>query len=115
MKAWNLVAKKFLVDMWWLAIVNHGSVTSGCRTPQRNRAKGGATMSKHRIALGGLAVDFVFRSKAGREAARAKATSMGYFPHVGSDYGPHRLHVQAIQKGVDPRDVLNAIPKQEAT
>lgn len=107
------MARKFLVDMWWLAIVHHGSVTGGCRTPQRNRDVGGATASKHRIALGGLAVDFVFRSKQGREDAKAAAQHMGYFPFVGHDYGPHRLHVQAIQAGVDPRDVLDGIPKKE--
>jgi len=110
---WRNKAKLFLADMWTLALVHEGSITSGCRTPRRNRAKGGKDASKHKTVLGGLACDFVFHSKTSREAAKAEARRKGYFTYVGRDYGPHRLHVQCIQAGVDPRTVLTDIPTKE--
>ena len=110
MTSWHTKARYFLPAMWMLALEHGGSITGGCRDYARNRRVGGHPKSKHLLQLGGLAVDFVFVAEVDRDAAADATDVLGYFPYIGPDYGPFRLHVQAIAPGADPLSSLNDIP-----
>jgi hypothetical protein len=104
------LTREFLNDMWELADHWRGSITSGCRTVARNTRAGGNPKSRHLFEFGwGLAVDLVFDTNTGREAARVDAEAQGWHTYVGSTYGSRRLHVQAFAPGKPlPKEIDNA-------
>ena len=71
------------------------TVTSWCRTEDRNAAVGGADASKHRLATGSLAVDLVL------DDASVKSEMLEGVKRLGMrwlDEGDH-IHVQALPPG----------------
>ena len=95
----------FVGFCWRLAFKHDGSITSGCRSRQRNQTVGGSVdpPSKHTFAGGwGMACDFMFDTEQGLKQARAEADAKGYHTYRGESYAPTQLHVQGWLVGQDP-------------
>ena len=96
--------QNFTGFIWRLALRHDASVTSGCRSPERNAAKGGHPKSKHTFSGGwGMACDLMLDSPASRPAAMEECREAGYYPVVKDGYAPGQLHVQGWAYGESPR------------
>ncbi len=75
-----------------LCALHDCSTTSGVRTAKRNKAKGGAKTSKHKLSLGGWADDLVpdHNTKQRRDSIVADARAFGLWA---KDEG-HHVHIQ---------------------
>jgi len=101
---WEEVAR-FLRDVWYLCFKFDGSVTSGCRSKERNLGVGGKPTSKHTFEAGwGMACDISFITEAKRKEAEKFIALQYPEMHVyrGQDYDLRRIHLQGWKYGEKP-------------
>ena len=78
-----------------LCALYHASVTSHCRTRQRNERVGGSINSKHQTCFGYMAWDLVPDQWTERRELANAARVLGFRVQVESDH----VHVQALPPG----------------